>query len=92
MGEAIQAYHSITATEEFRNLEWLRTKTRNDEAQAMNNATRKGAEAERKKWQKKWQGVATENEQLKSVVADKDTALAEQAELIAKLKAQLNKK
>jgi len=92
MGEAIQAYHSITATEEFRNLEWLRTKTRHDEAQALGNAERKGvkkgAEAERKKWQ----GVATENEQLKSVVADKDTALAEQAELIAKLQAQLNKK
>ena len=41
MEEAIQAYHSITATPEFREIERLRSKARHDEAQAIWNAERK---------------------------------------------------
>lgn len=41
MGEAIQAYRGVTSTEEFQSLEWLRAKTRHDEAQALGNARRK---------------------------------------------------
>jgi len=41
MEEAIQAYHSITATPEFREMERLRSKARHDEAQAIWNAERK---------------------------------------------------
>jgi hypothetical protein len=51
MGEAIQAYRGVTATDDFKNLEWLRSKTRHDEAQALNNARKQGANAEREKWQ-----------------------------------------
>jgi len=31
MGEAIQAYRGITATDEFQSLEWMREKTRRDD-------------------------------------------------------------
>ena len=41
MGEAIRAYRGVTATEEFRSLEWLRAKTRNDEANALSNAMKR---------------------------------------------------
>ena len=42
MQQAIQAYHSITVTPEFREMERLRSKARHDEAQALYNAERKG--------------------------------------------------
>ena len=44
MSQAVQAYHSITATEEFRGLEWLRRKREHDEAQAMYSAEKRGEE------------------------------------------------
>ena len=48
------AIKSTTATDEFRNLEWLRTKTRHDEAQALRNAERKR--------DAHWQGVVAEKD------------------------------
>jgi hypothetical protein len=42
MVQAVEAYKSVTATEEFRNLEWLRMKTAHDEASAIGNAERRG--------------------------------------------------
>ncbi|MCL2388249.1 MAG: Rpn family recombination-promoting nuclease/putative transposase [Defluviitaleaceae bacterium] len=75
MNQAVEAYRGITATDEFKYLEVLRARTKHDEAQAINNAKKQGAEAEREHWQ--------------CVVAEKDTALAEQAALIAKLQAQI---
>jgi len=80
MGEAIKAYRGVTATEEFRSLEWLRSKMRNDEANALSVARKQGAK----------QGAKAEREHWQGVVAEKDTTLAEQAALIAKLQAQLN--
>jgi predicted transposase/invertase (TIGR01784 family) len=41
MEQAIQAYHSITVTPEFREMERLHSKARHDEAQALHNARRK---------------------------------------------------
>jgi len=68
MGEAIKAYRGVTATEEFRSLEWLRAKTRHDEANALSHARKQGAEEEREHWQ--------------GVVADKDALIAKlQAQL-----------
>jgi hypothetical protein len=86
MGEAIQAYRGVTATEEFRSLELLRAKTRHDEAQALSNARKQGAIQERKQRDEHWQGVVAE------VVAEKDAVLANKDALIAELQAQLNKK
>jgi predicted transposase/invertase (TIGR01784 family) len=42
MSQAINAYYSITASSEFREMERLREKARHDEAQALHNAERKG--------------------------------------------------
>ena len=44
MKEAIDAYRSITATPEFREMERLRSKARHDEAQALHHAQLKGQE------------------------------------------------
>ena len=80
MSQAVEAYRGITATEEFKYLEILRAKAGHDEAQAIRNAERRTAEAERQKWQgvveaerQKWQGVVeekdTEIEQLRRQLA-----------------------
>jgi len=42
LNQAISAYHNVTASSEFRELERLRSKARHDEAQALYNAERKG--------------------------------------------------
>ena len=42
MEQAISAYYSITASEEFREIERMREKARHDEAQALYNAEQKG--------------------------------------------------
>ncbi|MCL2285541.1 MAG: hypothetical protein FWC32_04160 [Firmicutes bacterium] len=65
MSEAIQAYHSVTATDEFKNLEWMRRKTAHDEAQALYNAELRGEQRS----DAKWQAVAAENEKLRALLA-----------------------
>jgi len=78
MTEAIGAYRHVTATEEFKELERLRSRARHNEASALGNAERMGAEKEREKWQ--------------GVIADKDAVLAKQAALIAELQSRLGEK
>jgi hypothetical protein len=63
MGKAIEAYRHVAASPEYRELERMRSKARHDEAQALKNAERRGAENERGKWQE--------------IVADKDALIAE---------------
>jgi predicted transposase/invertase (TIGR01784 family) len=63
MEQAVTAYRKVTATDEFKEIERLRSRARHDEASALGNAERKGIEKERKKWE--------------SVVADKDALIAE---------------
>ena len=75
MEQAISAYRTATATDEFRQLERMRADARNIEASALGHARREGEKAERKKWQ--------------GVVADKDAEIAKQSAEIAKLRAQL---
>jgi predicted transposase/invertase (TIGR01784 family) len=72
MSQAINAYYTITASSEFREKERLYEKARHDEAQALRHARLEATEAEREKWQ--------------TVVADKDTLIAE---LQAKLEERL---
>ena len=83
MTEAIHAYHSVTATETFRNLEWMRQKAAHDEAQALANARQQEREV--------WQGVAEERDMAvaeRDVIAtERDAALAE----IEKLRQQLTR-
>ena len=97
MEQAIKAYHHITATSEFKEMERLRSLARHNEAAALRHA----AEVEREKWQ----GVVAEQKaalaehkaalaEHKSVIADKDAehkaALADKDAEIAALRAQLN--
>ena len=81
MSQAIEAYRGITATEEFKYLEHLRSKARHDEAQAIRNAALRGeklgAEAERGKWlsvvdteREERQKLAEENERLRQELAE----------------------
>jgi len=62
MKQAICAYRSVTATEEFKELERLRDRTKRNEAAALSNARHKGKLEEREKWQ--------------GVVAQKDSYIA----------------
>jgi predicted transposase/invertase (TIGR01784 family) len=71
MNEAIGAYRHMSATDEFKEIERLRSRARHNEASALGNAERRGrAEGERIGEQRadaKWQAV----------VADKDALIAE---------------
>jgi predicted transposase/invertase (TIGR01784 family) len=70
MEQAIKAYRSITATEEFRTLERMRSDALNREASALYNARHEGyREAE---------------EKLQGVIAERDTRIAELEAQIAK--------
>jgi predicted transposase/invertase (TIGR01784 family) len=82
MKQAIGAYRHITATSEFREMERLRSKARHDEAQALKNAEKRGAESEREKWR----NVVADKE---AALAKQETALAEQVLLIEELRARL---
>ena len=64
MSQAVAAYRGITATEEFKNLEILRARTRHDEAQALRNAERKAEQREREKWQSVVEEQATKIAEL----------------------------
>ena len=75
MGEAIKAYRGVTATEEFKSLEWLRAKTRRDESNALSHARKQ----ERQQRDEHWQGIVV------NVTAEKDARIAE---LEAQLKKQ----
>ena|GEM_PF-5306708 len=50
----------VTASDEFKEIERMRSKARHDEAQALYSAEMRGEE----RANTKWQGVATENMQL----------------------------
>jgi predicted transposase/invertase (TIGR01784 family) len=93
MQEAIAAYRQVSASDEFKEIERLRSRARHNEASALGNARREGqregiaigAETEREKWQ----GVVADKD---AILADKDAALAKQAAQIEELMAQLGKK
>jgi predicted transposase/invertase (TIGR01784 family) len=73
MAQAVGAYHSITADKQFQYLEWLRTKTGHDEAQALSNAKRQEREH--------WQGVVAEKD---TALAEKDARIAQLEALLKK--------
>jgi len=79
MTQAIEAYRHVSATDEFKEIERLRSRARHNEASALGHARREGISIGEETERGKWQGV----------VADKDVALAEQAALIAELRSRL---
>ena len=62
LSEAVNAYHTVTTSPEYQEYERLMVKASHDEAQALYNAERRGAEAERVKWKKINKGITKENE------------------------------
>jgi len=78
MKQAINAYHRITVSPEFKELEKMRSIARHNEAAALRHARNE----ERKLADTEWQ----------SVVADKDAKLADKEAEIARLREQLGKK
>ena len=56
MEKAIEAYREVTATDEFREIERLRSRARHNEASALGHA--------RREERKKWQGVVEEQDCL----------------------------
>jgi hypothetical protein len=81
MKDAIGAYRQVTATDQFRELERIRARSRHNEASALYNAEcrgeSRGEQRADKKWQgvvaekdAKWQGVVAENERLRKLLAE----------------------
>ena len=70
MDQAIGAYRRVTAAKEFKELERLRERARYNEASAIDNAERRGAEKEREKWQGVLADKEAENEQLRKLLAE----------------------
>ena len=78
MRQAIEAYRSITATDEFRTLERMRSDARRNEAAALSNA--------RNEERSKWERVVAERE---SVIAERESAIADKDAENARLRLQL---
>jgi chromosome segregation ATPase len=86
MNQAIGAYRSVTATEEFRTLERMRADARHNEAAALYNARREESEKWRKVIEKKDAALADKDAALAdkdAVLADKDAALADKDAVLA---------
>ena len=86
MKQAIEAYRTVTATDEFRQLERMRADARNREASALGHARREGIAIGEEAEREKWQGIVAGKD---AALADKEAALAEQAAEIERLRAQL---
>ena len=82
MKQAIGLYREVTADEEFREIERLRSRAQHNEASALGHARREGyREAD-----EKWQTVVAKKD---AALAEKNAALAENAAIIAELRAKL---
>jgi predicted transposase/invertase (TIGR01784 family) len=80
--QAIEAYREVTVSPEFKELERLRALALHNEASALAHAERKGAKKGAKAERVKWQGV----------VADREAALADKDAEIARLRAQFERR
>jgi hypothetical protein len=85
MNQAINAYHQITVTSEFREAERLRSIARHNEAAALRHV--------RQEEQKKWQSALADKDaklaDKDAKLADKDAKLADQATIVADQAAEI---
>jgi len=76
MSQAIEAYRHVSASEQFKEIERLRSRARHNEASALGHA----AEVERQKWQvivaEKDAALANKDATFATVLADKDAEIA----------------
>jgi predicted transposase/invertase (TIGR01784 family) len=86
MTEAIGAYRQVTATDEFKEYERLRSLARHNEASALRHARSEGRSEGYQEADKKWQGVVAEKDAAHNAVV---AASLEKDKLIAALQAQL---
>ena len=70
MKQAINAYHSVAASPEFREAERLRSIARHNEAAALRHARMEGKEEERQIWQSVVADKDLENEKLRSKIVE----------------------
>ncbi len=98
MEEAIKAYRHVTATDEFKEIERLRSRARHNEASALGNARRearaKGKAEGRREGRREGKAEGRrEGEQIGEKRADKkwQDVVAEKDALIAELQARLGK-
>ena len=86
MKQAIGAYRTATATDEFRQLERMRADARNREASALGHARREGIAIGEEAEREKWQGVVADKD---AELADKDAELADKDAELADKDAEL---
>ena len=95
MSEAVNAYHSVTTSAEFREMERMRIKTSHDEASALGNAERRGEQRGEQRANAKWKSIVIEKDAALSekdaALSEKDAALLEKDAIIAELRAQMIK-
>ncbi|GHV45935.1 hypothetical protein FACS1894204_06530 [Synergistales bacterium] len=95
MEEAIGAYRGITATDEFKEIERLRTLARHNEASALGHARREATAKANAKWQAvvadKEAALANKDAEWGSIVAANKAALMDKDAEIARLRAQLGR-
>ncbi|MCL1981882.1 MAG: Rpn family recombination-promoting nuclease/putative transposase [Clostridiales bacterium] len=92
MEQAVGAYRHVSATDEFKEIERLRSRARHNEASALGHARREAVRESDKKWQSV---VADKDAALAdkdAALADKDAALADKDAEISKLRALLEGK
>jgi len=87
LSEAVNAYHSVTTSAEFREMERLCVKASHDEAQALGNAERRGEKRGEKRADTKWQNVVAKKD---AALSEKDAALSEKDAIIAELRMQID--
>ncbi|MCL2662938.1 MAG: Rpn family recombination-promoting nuclease/putative transposase [Oscillospiraceae bacterium] len=87
LSEAVNAYHSVTASAEFKEMERLRIKASHDEAQAVGNAERRGEKRGVKRANAKWKGIVSKKD---AALSEKDAALSERDAIIAELRKQMD--
>jgi hypothetical protein len=103
MKEAIEAYRHVSATDEFKEIERLRSRARHNEASALLHARNEGYREAEETVNAKWQDVVSEKDAALSekdaalsekdaALSEKDAALSEKDARIAQLLAQLNGK
>ena len=81
MTKAVAAFRSVTASDEFKDLERIRARARHNEAQAIYNAEIRVAKERDEHWQgvvaEKDSALAEKDDHWQGIVAEKDALIAQ---------------